>query len=268
MSDVPQKTLIEKSKDLIPFFTSMLMIAGISFTYYTYFFDVHKTPQIIIENTMNKIDETERYYIIKINIKVKNQSKSRVEIIANQSKLYALRCRLFDNKTGDVNFMTKILDSLDISETDSEINNIDINKYMECSDKELVGYYQPMINTAWFLPEETAMCEFISAVPKTFDVANLETKVHFALSEEELFPIYQKDSLGDINYKIYVIDDKDTSKKHELNMENEEDKKLVIKNTVIDLIVNSQLWLSGNNAIKNSNKKFSQDTLSLNRQEK
>ncbi len=260
MSDLRSKSNIEKLKDLIPFFTSMLMIAGISFTYYTYFFDVQKIPQIIIENTLTKIDETQSYYIIKINIKLKNQSKSKVEIIANQSKLFASRCRLFEKNSGDVNFMRKILDSIDFDEADTELDRIDINKYMECSDKELTGYYQPMINSSWFLPDETSISEFISAVPKTFDVLNLETRVHFALGEEDIVPRYEKED-GDINYKLYVIEEHDSTRRHELNTDDEQDKKLFLKNTVVDLSTNSQFWLSSNNAIKNSMKKSLPDTL-------
>lgn len=251
----PARTFSEKLRDYIPFFTSMLMIAGIGFTYYTYFYDVQKLPALLVENSMTKIDETENFYIIKMNVRIINKSKSLLEVIANQGKLYSLRCGLNTDNSSDEEFLNKIIDSVEYAQENLEFEPIEINKNIECDDRELIGFYQPTHNASWLLPEETITSEIISAVSKTFDKVSFFYRIDYGLSEENIFPKYVKETDGEVNYKIFVINEKDSTKIHQLNYEDPDDIKLIKKNIMAISATKTDLWLSNTDAVKNTLKK-------------
>jgi len=58
MQETSKKSIFEKIKEIIPLVTPLLMFSAIAFTYFTYFFDINKTPQIIVQNTITKLHET------------------------------------------------------------------------------------------------------------------------------------------------------------------------------------------------------------------
>lgn len=253
------RPMVDRIKDFVPFLTSMLMIAGISFTYYTYFYDVRNTPQLLFEKNITKIDETENFYIIKISVFVKNLSKRKVDIVSNQMKLYGLRCKLnYDSMAyNDERFKEEMLSRYDTIQRTHQLHTLNLNKYLDCGSHEFIGFYQPIHNDSYLLPEESLSGEITAAVQKIYDMAGLEIVIWYAKDDEGLLPVFERDINGDVNYNVYVLegDGKDSTKKHQISILDDEDKSVREKKEIMLTALSTTYWLGSDNAIKNLNKK-------------
>lgn len=240
--EVPhKKTIFEKLKEIIPLVTPLLMFSAIAFTYFTYFFDINKTPQIIVQNTITKIHETDEYYIVKLSLKLKNQSKTRVEIIANLGKLYAYN-GIFSRPQNDSQFIGRIIDTTMVLNKIHIGESFELHQNLEWKNQRLIGFYQPIHNASWMLPEETLTQEIVTAVPKTFDVIYYYYTIDFSDNESGILNRYTSDEHGDPEYEIFTIDGDDTISLRKENNENFDS--LNIENTRHKIYVTSSQFVA------------------------
>ncbi|MEO6695618.1 MAG: hypothetical protein ABIY50_04415 [Ignavibacteria bacterium] len=221
MEVTPKKTIFEKFRETIPLITPLLMLAAISFTYFTYFFDINKIPQVSVQNTVTKLYETDKYYIVKISLKVKNQSKTRVEVLANLGKLYGYRVSIKDSKNDSL-FIERIMDTIRRTVITNKEEPFELHRDLSYHDERLLGFYQPIHNASWMLPEQTYTNEIVAAVPKFFDIVYYYYNIDFTNDEENIFSRYKRDKNGDPEYELYTVDGNDTITLRELNIENQD----------------------------------------------
>ena len=221
MEEIPKKTIFEKLREIIPMVTPLLMFSAIAFTYFTYFFDISKTPQITIQNAITKLHETDEYYIIKLSLKIKNQSKTKVAIIANLGKLYGYRCTINELKN-DSSFIEKIIDTLQSLNRLHKAEPFELHQNLNWHDERLIGFYQPIHNASWFLPEEIYTQEIVTAIPKSIDVVYYYFNIDYTDDERDIFSRYVRDRSGDPEYQLYTVNENDTITLRDLNIENED----------------------------------------------
>lgn len=235
----------EKFVSLLPLLTSLLMLATIALTYYTYFYDVQKVPQITLNIGLDKIDETQTHFIVKIAINIRNQSKSKVEVVANQGKLFGYNCSLISGDSQSTkNFLNKVEDTIEYYEKHSPGSSMEIHRNINCIDDDLIGFFQPFHNDTWMLPDETFSDEIITSIPKGYDLVRFYFNINYCLKRKNLTSRYSPEENGDINYHIIVVDEKDSLKNRILDLGKESDKQVLLDYEIINSGIKSELWLS------------------------
>lgn len=249
---MPKKeSFFNKLIALLPLISSLLMLVTIAFTYYTYFYDVQKVPQLIVQIKLEKIEETANHIITKIIINVKNQSKSRVDIVANQGKFFGYNCNLINpDSIGTDPFIKKIQDTVNgYVQKNYHGREIEIHKNIDCINENLIGFFQPFHNDIWLLPEEMFNDEIITAVPKVYDLVRFYYSINYSLKQKNITSNYVIDSSGNINYRMFFFDEKDSLKTHELDYTSEEDREILLKYEIIYTGTKSELWLRSKNPL-------------------
>ncbi|MDZ4711374.1 MAG: hypothetical protein SGI89_03505 [bacterium] len=235
----PEKTMLERIRETIPMITPMIMISGIAFTYYSYFYDIQKIPQLVSTIKIEKVQETKDFFMVKLFFRIKNQSKSRVEIIANLGKLYGYKCSMSDTLSSS-EFTKNIQDTVSQLTDDA----IEISRNFDRTDETLIGFYQPIHNSTWLQPDEIGEVDVVTAIPKKFDLAYLLYSVDYATREENLVAKYRTEANHDINYYLYKIDSNDSTKITEVKFDEEDDVNWLKEHKMARRVDKTELWLS------------------------
>lgn len=231
-----------KLKEMIPVATPFIAIMGIAFTYYSYFYDIQKTPQLQTKISLEKVSETDNAYIVNVRIQLKNESKSRLEIIGNMGRMFSMKIKTTDSLTEKA-FDKKVTDTLSyIGEQGFRIDR-DMNRY----DVEATGVYQPINQSTWMQPQESFDFAFLASVSKAYDLASFGYMIDFSTSKENIMLKYSQDEQGNLIYKLYEVIDNDTTNLKEIPSNMEDAEKMYDEYKICRNIMGAEIWLKDGN---------------------
>jgi hypothetical protein len=242
------KSVIERIREIIPVTTPMIAIMGIAFTYYSYFYDIQKVPQLQTIINLSKVNETENAYIVEVSIQLKNESKSRIEIIGNIGKMYCMNVKTSDSLDSE-GFRKMLSDSMRTMGQGGFI----VDAQMDRANIELSGCYQPIHLASGLQPLEKIEFAFLSAISKKYDAASFTYMIDFSTSEEGILVKYDELDGGDMTYNLYLIKGKDTTEAEKISQDMGNLEALYEKYNISRTFMGAEIWLKDNGTKEDQN---------------
>lgn len=238
VKDEKEASVLLKLKEMIPVTTPIIAIMGIAFTYYSYFYDIQKTPQLQTKVNIDKVNETENAYIVSVKVMLKNESKSRLEVVGNLGVLSSVKVKTLDS-LDDNAFDIKVRDTLSRIGQDG----FRIDRDMRIYDIDVTGWYQPINHSTWMQPQESIEFSFLCAVSKKYDAATFSYMIDFSTSKENINLKYVQEKNGDLNYRLYLISGNDTTNMKEIPTGPGDQERLYDDYKICRNLISADVWL-------------------------